>query len=314
MASRAATVETFLEEVDEMTGEVIRIRVPAERMVDCGAPAPLNVRELTPPEGTEAASTPPVVLVHGAGLSSFSWRNMMAKLCEAGHTCYAPDMLGHGKSGAPAGAAYDADGHAAALEAYLDAEHAGTEVDVVMHGFLLPQAALTLFHRRPELVRRVLLLNTPLTPGQHKLPGPLAAFTRPFIGDGAKAEADQLAASGNQYAIKYADAQEFLAPYAGPDGEAYRVALRETVKSEPLKPLLERVDAGMEAWEKPLRVIWGTQDTLLSEQRMYDWAVGKTAVTFDAMTGVGHSPHEDFVQACSQVVAAFFADEEVDKL
>jgi pimeloyl-ACP methyl ester carboxylesterase len=45
-------------------------------------------------------SGPPVVLVHGLGAYSFSWRDMIASLKE-NYTTYALDLLGFGQSPAP---------------------------------------------------------------------------------------------------------------------------------------------------------------------------------------------------------------------
>jgi pimeloyl-ACP methyl ester carboxylesterase len=40
----------------------------------------------------------PIVLVHGFGASSFSWRENLNPIAEAGFTVYAPDMRGFGLS------------------------------------------------------------------------------------------------------------------------------------------------------------------------------------------------------------------------
>src|SRR3712207_4455805 len=45
-------------------------------------------------------SGPPVVLVHGLGAYSFSWRNTVAAL-KADYTTYAVDLLGFGQSPSP---------------------------------------------------------------------------------------------------------------------------------------------------------------------------------------------------------------------
>ena len=47
-------------------------------------------------------SGPPVVLVHGLGAYSFSWRDTVAAL-KGSHTTYAVDLLGFGESAAPPG-------------------------------------------------------------------------------------------------------------------------------------------------------------------------------------------------------------------
>jgi len=291
-----------------MTGELIRTRVPSERTAEV-AGVTTNVRYISPAADSPVKWETPVVLVHGAGLSSYSFRFLAPQLAEKGFSCLSPDFPGHGKTAAPPAGQfpYTADAYADWLEAFIEQEAGGAPCDFVMHGFVLPQAAMLLGARRPELFRRVVLLNTPLTPGQHALPPPLAAFTRPLVGKRAKAQSDQLAATGNLYAIKYDDAMEFQAPYEAGDGEARRVALLETVTKEPLKGLLERVDGAWGGSGVPTHVLWGVADSALSEQKMYDWVVGKTNVTFDALLNIGHAPQEDFVAATAEKAVEFLA-------
>lgn len=64
---------------------------------------------------------PAVVLVHGLGASSFSWRDTAAKL-SARFTTYAVDLLGFGQSAAPAGFAYTAKAQADAVAALMQAQ------------------------------------------------------------------------------------------------------------------------------------------------------------------------------------------------
>ena len=87
-------------------------------------------------------------------------------------------------------AAYDAAATGAALEAFLEKIGlANDRVDLILHGFVIPQHLLLLVARRPELFRRVVILNSPLAPS-HAYPPQMATYTRPFgMGKGAPFDA-----------------------------------------------------------------------------------------------------------------------------
>ena len=55
----------------------------------------LRVLESGPPLGA------PVLLIHGWAVSAYLWRHNIAALAAAGYRVYAPDLPGHGLSGAP---------------------------------------------------------------------------------------------------------------------------------------------------------------------------------------------------------------------
>ena len=63
----------------------------------------------------------PVVLVHGLGAYSFSWRDMVAALKES-HTTYAVDLLGFGQSPAPQGFPSTMAAQADAVSAFIKAQ------------------------------------------------------------------------------------------------------------------------------------------------------------------------------------------------
>nr|BFF13055.1 hypothetical protein GCM10025699_43580 [Microbacterium flavescens] len=81
-----------------------------------------------PVDGTEIAyevdgDGPPLVLVHGSGLSRGTWRGLgYLRDLQRDFTVVALDMRGHGKSGKPHDAAsYSMDLHRGDVEAVLDA-------------------------------------------------------------------------------------------------------------------------------------------------------------------------------------------------
>src|SRR3954470_7639326 len=66
-------------------------------------------------------SGPPVVLVHGLGAYSFSWRDTVAAL-KGSYTTYAVDLLGFGQSPAPPGFPNTMAAQADAVSAFIKAQ------------------------------------------------------------------------------------------------------------------------------------------------------------------------------------------------
>ena len=84
---------------------------------------------------------PSLVFLHGNPTSSYLWRNVVAAL-RGSFRCLAPDLIGMGDSGRPAGCAYRFLDHVAYLEAWFDRLDPGPHV-LVGHGW----GATLAFHR-----------------------------------------------------------------------------------------------------------------------------------------------------------------------
>jgi pimeloyl-ACP methyl ester carboxylesterase len=67
------------------------------------------------------SGTAPIVLVHGFGASSFSWRNNLGSIAAAGYTVYAPDMRGFGLSDKSWDGSMAHEAQADRLAAFMDA-------------------------------------------------------------------------------------------------------------------------------------------------------------------------------------------------
>ncbi|NTU65371.1 MAG: alpha/beta fold hydrolase, partial [Chloroflexi bacterium] len=64
----------------------------------------------------------PIVLVHGFGASSFSWRDNLNPIAATGFTVYAPDMRGFGLSDKGWDKSMSQDAQADRLKAFMDAQ------------------------------------------------------------------------------------------------------------------------------------------------------------------------------------------------
>jgi pimeloyl-ACP methyl ester carboxylesterase len=112
-----------------------------------------------------AGSGPPVVLVHGLGVSADYWWRVGPPLAAAGHRVLAPDLPGFGRTPGPRGGLSIFD-QADAVLSWSDA--LGLESAVMVGHSLSCQALLELAAGRPERVR-ALVLAAP-TGAPHRFP------------------------------------------------------------------------------------------------------------------------------------------------
>jgi pimeloyl-ACP methyl ester carboxylesterase len=101
----------------------------------------------------------PLVLVHGAFTSSHLWQDVLPRLPK-GHRVLVLDLLGHGRSDPPGGAAMTVAGHAARLTRLLDIMGV-RRATLVGHGM---GAAIVgrVAHEQPARVAQLMLVNPTL--------------------------------------------------------------------------------------------------------------------------------------------------------
>jgi pimeloyl-ACP methyl ester carboxylesterase len=108
----------------------------------------------------EAGDGPLIVLLHGFPEFWFGWRSQIPELAAAGFRVVAPDMRGYNLSSRPHGvAAYDV-GRVARDICELIKERGGTSVGLAGHDWG-GGVAWTVAITRPEVVRRLAILNVP---------------------------------------------------------------------------------------------------------------------------------------------------------
>ena len=114
----------------------------------------------------EAGTGQPVLLLHGLGESTFTWRRMVPGLAR-GHRVIALDLKGFGRSDKPLDSAYTADDQAALVAAFM--ERRGLEgVTLVGHSFggtVALKTALIVNGERPDRILRLVLIGAPALPG-----------------------------------------------------------------------------------------------------------------------------------------------------
>ena len=122
-------------------------------------------------QGREGDGTTPVLLLHGVPETSSCWRDVAPRLAD-GRRVLAPDLPGLG--GSSYSGPYDVACLVEQLAALVDAEVPGGQVDVVGHDWG-GSLALGLAGARPDLVRRIVVVNAPFRSV------PLRAFHIPLL-------------------------------------------------------------------------------------------------------------------------------------
>jgi pimeloyl-ACP methyl ester carboxylesterase len=289
-------------------------------LLPLGGPATVDPTELIDPDGAfvQAGDTRmyyqkagngdvPIVLVHGFGASSFSWRDNLTPIADAGFTVYAPDMRGFGLSDKSWDKPMSQDAQVDRLKAFLDAQ--GIDRAVLagnsMGGGIVTNFAL----RYPDRVRGLVLVDPAIYGGTNSglastligLPGIQrwaqhavrfilanddrnASTIKSAWFDGSQVTPDVL--SGYRRALQT------------PDWDIGLLALVRDGMSNNLGPRLKDLHA-------PTLIVWGEHDTWISPSNApklnQDIAGSQLAIIEDA----GHVPHEEKAEEFNGLVIDF---------
>jgi pimeloyl-ACP methyl ester carboxylesterase len=249
----------------------------------------------------------PIVLVHGFGASSFSWRENLNPIGDAGFTVYAPDMRGFGLSDKGWDKSMSQDAQADRLKAFMDAQ--GIDRAVLagnsMGGGIVTNFAL----RYPDRLRGLALVdpaiygsgNNGLASTLVSLPGIQrwgqqlvrliladndrnASTIKSAWFDGSKVTPDVL--SGYRRALQT------------PNWDISLLALMRDGMSNNLGPRLKELKV-------PTLIVWGEHDTWISPTNApklnQDIAGSELAIIKNA----GHVPHEEKPAEFNQLLIEF---------
>ena len=254
---------------------------------------------------------PVLLLVHGLGGSSATWRPVLATLGGFGQVI-APDLLGHGRSAAPASGDYSPAGYATWLRDLLAALDLD-DVTVVGHSFG-GGVAMQFAYQYPERVRRLVLvasgglgpevsvaLRAACLPGSAAVMRALAAVAPTRVG----ALARWMAASLGMAEVELDALADGLTSLAD---AGTRAAFLHTVRFA-LGPTGQRLDARdrlhlLEA-ERVL-LVSGRRDVCIPVEHSmaaHRQLPGSRLAVLDA----GHFPHREHPESFCQAVLAFLA-------
>lgn len=107
----------------------------------------------------------PIILLHGLGMSGFTWRHIAPELA-ATHRVIAIDLKGFGRSDKPLDAAYSARDQAHLIAAFVEQKQL-EQITLVGHSFggvVALLTALELKDRAPDRVARLVIIDAPALP------------------------------------------------------------------------------------------------------------------------------------------------------
>jgi pimeloyl-ACP methyl ester carboxylesterase len=247
-------------------------------------------------------NAPPIVLIHCFSCGIDWWDRMMPRLTR-GHRVIAVDLLGHDGSEKPTSGytiPNQADLVAQAL-ARLEASHA----EVVGHS-LGGAVAVGLAERSPELVERVMIVDTPAAHEEGDLGFVASLGFAPVIGQAFwRIKPDFAVRKG----LEVAFAPGFDVPDAFVDDvdrmtfssyDDSPTGFDDYAKEEPL-------DERMKATGKPLLVIMGAEEQIVDEPAaaLAEYRRGYPGTRTKLIQGAGHSPNVEKPAETAAVVLGF---------
>ena len=241
----------------------------------------------------------PLVLLHGMASYSYIWRGVVPRL-SATRRVICLDLPGFGNSLKPAPSAafnYSLASYAAALESVLfgtlKLPRDGT-LDVAGQGMLGGTLAALLAARCDKAVRRVALINAPLTPeAATKMPSPLQFLTNPFTGPMMAQNPLALTPiqSGGPFVIEPDDTAAYIAPALADSGAGWAsIAVAKELRSSGAAAAAEAL-RGLEARGADVLLLHGIEDLWLGRAPPAD---ALPRARFMLLEGAGHFAPEDW--------------------
>ena len=205
----------------------------------------------------------PVLLLHGEPTWSFLWRKVIPPLAQR-RRVVAPDLIGFGRSDKPVDVGwYSYDKHVASI-AHLVRELGLERITLVVHDWGGP-IGLRFAVEAPQLVDRIVVLDTGIAGG--KPPSELWLRFREVVREvGAQLDVGRLVEAGTARGLSDEVRAAYDAPFPTSESKAGPRAFPEHVPTEPEHSntgVMNRVRDALGAWEKPVLVVWGAQDTVL---------------------------------------------------
>lgn len=255
----------------------------------------------------DEGSGPPVVFLHGEPAWSYIWRKVIPPLVGAGYRCIAPDHAGCGRSDKPSDFGwYSLERHIELAGSLLD-ELDLRDVTLVVHDWGGP-IGLSLAVARPERIARAVVLDTALDPSSLWMSERWVEF-RDFV-----EQNEDLPVGWMMRATLHHDPGEeviaaYDAPYLGPESKVALRALPLTVPRTDRTPKgAATLIAAVKRDQRPLRIIWGENDTVLTAATAERFATSIGRRIDEWIPAAGHGLPEDQGPLLGERIAAWLSE------
>jgi pimeloyl-ACP methyl ester carboxylesterase len=248
---------------------------------------------------------PDLLLLHGFGASSFSWRDNVEVLSRH-FRVWTLDLPGHGSSPAPLTADYRPEALAQGVSDFLDRR--GLAKVAVAGNSLGGGLALLMARDHPQRVTALILLapavaltRIPWIFYPLRLPG-LGLLAAALMGPWVMPLALRLT-----YWRWDRITPQVVAGYAAPFRDLRRrLALRRLCRQARLQPL-EEIEAWLKSVRQPTVIIWGQEDRILPVAQAYWLKARLPQAQMVLLAQVGHAPQEEAPQQVNKIIIDFLA-------
>lgn len=270
-------------------------RPPSTSLVSYRAPvAPDGAPEIAL-HVEEQGQGSPLLLLHGLGASSYSWRHVAPELARR-HRVIALDLRGFGRSDKPFDQRYSPADHAAHVVAFIR-RRGLSRLTIAGHsygGAVALLVTLELNRTRPGLIERLVLLDAPAYPQQATafveflkqpvLPYALLSLVPPELPTAAA-----LSTERNDGNVDMADVTAYAAPY---HEAAARHALISTARQ--LRPANWRaIVARYPSIRQPAMLVWCDHDHVVPIATGQRLARALPNARLEIIRGCEHSPQDE---------------------
>jgi pimeloyl-ACP methyl ester carboxylesterase len=256
---------------------------------------------------TEQGSGPPVLLLHGLGTSSYTWRHVMPELART-HRVIAVDLQGFGASAKPLDATYTIR-RQAELIAELIALMKLSNLTVIGHSYgggVALMVALELAQAGPQRLRRLVLIDTIAYPQDTPLFFKLIQL--PIVGDismlviPAHVQIEQALslAYENPNAITREAVREYSRPLYSLEGRnAVLQSVRHIVPED-----IEIIARKYPDIAVPTLIIWCNRDRVVPIEMGQQLAQNMPRATLRVVRECGHAPQEEQPEQTLKLIQA----------
>jgi len=247
----------------------------------------------------------PLVLLHGLGASSFSWRENIGPLSRR-YRVLAPDLPGHGRTPPSLVPDFRLETLTRELLALLD--YLGLSRAVLVGNSLGGSLALLLAREHPKRFPALVLLAP--AAALERIPWLFSPLRLPFLGWALAALLGRWTVRlglRQSYYRKELITPEVIAGYAVTFRNlANRLAIRRLVRE--LQPWpLPRVKDLLGHINQPVCLIWGEKDRILPSDQA-GWLQNRLPqAEVHLLPAVGHAPQEEAPEIVNEIIIAFLA-------
>jgi pimeloyl-ACP methyl ester carboxylesterase len=253
---------------------------------------------------------PPVLLLHGFGASTYSWRHIVNRLAKD-NTLILLDLKGFGRSSKPPDGAYSIYDQAAAVR-HVIRNRDLRRLTLVGHSFgggVALAVATDLINEGTKRLAGLILIDSPAY--RQRLPLFIAALRTPVLGSLAvhllPPETQVRSILELAYFDKTKIPPEAVSAYAAPMREP---GARESLIATAKQIVPEDVDVFVKNYEKitvPVLILWGRHDSIVPieiGQRLHRALPHSEFIIID---NAGHIPHEEVPEDTVPHLASFLA-------